>query len=375
MGLALSLPVSQLIQFDAFEVDLRAGELRKHGIKIRVQQQPFLILQTLLETGGQVVTSEELQKKIWPEDTFVDFDHGLHAAINKVRQALGDAADNPRYIETVGRKGYRFIGHIQGEAVQEPTPMSDTATTIPLPTHGRALWNSWTGVLTGIVIAVAFASTLVFFNVGGLRSWFYHPRFRSLAVLPLNNLTSDPGKDYFADGMTEDLITQLSKLGDLKVISHTSVLQYKGSHKPLPQIARELNVDAVVEGAVQLDKDRVRITAQLVDGSTDQHIWAETYDRELSNVLLLQSDVARDIARQISEGSKRIFGVMVESHLLPGAQKFSAGKDDPGKLAYGLSITDACLGWDDSVRTLERLSAAVAARRSAHGTTPAAVPA
>ena len=299
MGLALSLPVSQLIQFDAFEVDLRAGELRKHGIKIRLQQQPFLILQTLLETGGQVVTSEELQKKIWPEDTFVDFDHGLHAAINKVRQALGDAADNPRYIETVGRKGYRFIGHIQGEAVQEPTPISDTATTIPLPTHGRALWNSWTGVLTGIVIAVAFASTLVFFNVGGLRSWFYHPRFRSLAVLPLNNLTSDPGKDYFADGMTEDLITQLSKLGDLKVISHTSVLQYKGSHKPLPQIARELNVDAVVEGAVQLDKDRVRITAQLVDGSTDQHIWAETYDRELSNVLLLQSDVARDIAKQI----------------------------------------------------------------------------
>lgn len=297
----MTQPVSQLIQFDAFEVDLRAGELRKHGIKIRLQEQPFLILQTLLETGGQVVTSEELQKKIWPQDTFVDFDHGLHAAVNRLRQALGDSAENPRYVETVARRGYRFVGHIHGPSVQEPRPISATSTTtVSLPRHGgRALWNSWTGVLTGIVIAGVFASTLVFFNVGGLRSWFYRPRFRSLAVLPLDNLSSDAGKDYFADGMTEDLITQLSKLGDLRVISHTSVLQYKATHKALPQIARELNVDAVVEGAVQLDKDHVRITAQLVDGSTDQHIWAETYDRELSNVLLLQSDVARDIANQI----------------------------------------------------------------------------
>jgi TolB-like protein len=133
----------------------------------------------------------------------------------------------------------------------------------------------------------------------GLRHSVFKPRFRSLAVLPLDNLTSDPAKEYFADGMTEELITQLSKLGDLRVISHTSVVQYKGTHKSLPQIAQELKVDAVVEGAVELDQDRVRITAQLVDGSTDQHLWAETYDRELKNILLLQSDVARDVAKQI----------------------------------------------------------------------------
>jgi len=133
----------------------------------------------------------------------------------------------------------------------------------------------------------------------GLRHWFFKPRFRSLAVLPLDNLSSDPAKEFLADGMTEELTAQLSKLGDLRVISHTSVVQYKGTHKSLPQIARELNVDAVVEGAVELDQDRVRITAQLVDGANDQHLWAETYDRELKNILLLQSDVANDIAKQI----------------------------------------------------------------------------
>jgi TolB-like protein/DNA-binding winged helix-turn-helix (wHTH) protein/Tfp pilus assembly protein PilF len=291
------LPVSQTIHFDAFEVDLRAGELRKHGIKVRLQEQPFLILQMLLENAGRVVTREDLSKKIWPGDTFVDFDHGLHAAVNRLRQALADSADRPRYIETVARRGYRFIGSIQPPPA---TLLAPDSVPKPAPRIGRRqVWNSWTGIFVGFTVAIAIASVLVFFNVWGLRALFFKPRFRSLAVLPLDNLSSDPAKEYFADGMTEDMITQLSKLGDVRVISHTSVLQYKGSHKSLPQIANELKVDAVVEGAVQLDQDRVRITAQLVDGSTDQHLWAETYDRELKNVLLLQSDVARDIAKQI----------------------------------------------------------------------------
>ena len=289
------LPESKIIRFDAFEVDLRAGELRKHGIKIRLQEQPFVILQMLLENPGQVVTREDLSKRIWSGGTFVDFDHGLHAAVNRLRQALADSADHPRYVETVARRGYRFIGTIQ----PSPTPIPDSAQKTLPPVTRRPVWIAWTVVFSGLAIAIAIGSALAFFNVWGLRSSIFGPRFHSLAVLPLDNLTADPGKEYFADGMTEDLITQLSKLGDLKVISHTSVIQYKGTHKSLPQIARELHVDAVVEGAVQLDKDRVRITAQLVDGSSDQHIWAETYDRELKNVLLLQSDVARDVAKQI----------------------------------------------------------------------------
>ncbi len=247
--------VSQPIRFDVFEVDLRAGELRKHGIKIRLQEQPFLILQT--------------------------------------------AADSPRFVETVSRRGYRFIGRIQVPTAEAPLGIR----VVPQPANlfrRRVTGKWWAGPLVGFALAVAVVAVLVFFNLGGLRSRLFGARsFRSLAVLPLENLSADGQQEYFADGMTEDLITQLSKLGDLKVISHTSIMQYKGTHKPLPQIARELNVDAVVEGAVQLSGNHVRITAQLVDGRSDQHIWADSYDRDLSNVLLLQSDVARDIAKQI----------------------------------------------------------------------------
>jgi TolB-like protein/DNA-binding winged helix-turn-helix (wHTH) protein/Tfp pilus assembly protein PilF len=291
-------PVSQSIRFDVFEVDLRAGELRKHGIKIRLQEQPFLILQTLLETPGQIVTREELQKKIWPGDTFVDFDHGLHAAVNRLRQALGDAADSPRFVETVSRRGYRFIGQIQVSATETPLGIRVVPQEESLRRKPAGKW--WAGPMMGFALAVAVAVMLVFFNVWGLRNWLFATRsFRSLAVLPLDNVTRDAKQEYFADGMTEDLITELSKLGDLKVISHTSVMRYKGTQKTLPEIARELHVDAVVEGAVQLSGDHVRITAQLVDGRSDQPIWADNYDRDLSNVLLLQSDVARDIAKQI----------------------------------------------------------------------------
>jgi TolB-like protein/DNA-binding winged helix-turn-helix (wHTH) protein/Flp pilus assembly protein TadD len=291
-------PVLQTIRFDVFEVDLRAGELRKHGIRIRLQEQPFLILQALLETPGQIVTREELQKRVWPGDTFVDFDHGLHAAVNRLRQALNDAADSPRFVETVARRGYRFIGQVQAPVPVAPAPAPTVAT--PPVFRKAGVRKSWTGPVVGFAAAVVVAALLVFLNAWGLRNWLLGSRsVRSLAVLPLDNLTADAKQDYFAEGMTEDLITQLSKLGDLKVISHTSVMQYKGTHKPLPQIARELNVDAVVEGAVQLSGNHVRISAQLVDGRSDQHIWADEYDRDLSDVLLLQSDVARDIAKQI----------------------------------------------------------------------------
>jgi TolB-like protein/DNA-binding winged helix-turn-helix (wHTH) protein/Flp pilus assembly protein TadD len=296
-----TLPTPQTVRFDVFEVDLRAGELRKHGVKIRLQQQPFLILQALLETPGQIVTREELQKRVWPGDTFVDFDHGLHAAVNRLRQALNDAADSPRFVETVARRGYRFIGQVQVSAPAPPSSSPAPADLKKTVLPGKAaVRKSWIGPVVGFAAAVVVAAVLVFFNAWGLRTRIFGARsVRSLAVLPLDNLSGDAKQDYFADGMTEDLITQLSKLGDLKVISHTSVTQYKGTHKPLPQIARELNVDAVVEGAVQLSGNHVRITAQLVDGRSDQHIWADDYDRDLSDVLLLQSDVARDIAKQI----------------------------------------------------------------------------
>jgi TolB-like protein/DNA-binding winged helix-turn-helix (wHTH) protein/Flp pilus assembly protein TadD len=297
------VPVSQLIRFDRFELDLRSGELRKGGIRIRLQEQPLQVLQALLERPGELVTCEELQKRIWPADTFVDFDHGLHAAVNRLRTALSDSAERPRYVETVSRRGYRFIGKVDSFDDPEPVRRRINNDPTPEPRPKRRIWNSWTGLLGGFLAAIVIAASLVAGNAYGLRDWLFGgpaPRaFRSLAVLPLENLSGDPKQDYFADGMTEELITQVSKFGNLKVISRTSVMQYKGSKKSLPKIAGELHVDAVVEGAVQLVDNRIRITAQLVDGASDEHIWAETYDRDLSNVLLLQSEVAADIAKQI----------------------------------------------------------------------------
>jgi TolB-like protein/DNA-binding winged helix-turn-helix (wHTH) protein len=296
---------AETVHFGVFELDLRAGELRKQGIRIRLQEQPLIILQTLLERPGEVVTREELQAKIWPQGTFVDFDHGLHSAIKRLRDALGDSADNPRFIETLSRRGYRFIAPVNmpqkpPQAGAYPVPVEVSPQTkghngIRRP--GRELIFIFAGAGFLAVVALAFL-----FNVAGTRSIILGKPlgpFRSLAVLPLANLSSDPSQDYFADEMTEELITQFSKLGELKVISRTSVMQYKGTRKSLPQIARELGVDAVVEGAVQLSGNRVRITAQLVDAATDKHLWAEDYDRDLSNVLVLQTDVARDIATKI----------------------------------------------------------------------------
>jgi TolB-like protein/DNA-binding winged helix-turn-helix (wHTH) protein len=295
------VPVSQLVRFDRFELDLRAGELRKGGIRIRLQEQPLQVLQALLEKPGELVTCEELQKRIWPADTFVDFDHGLHAAVNRLRTALSDSAERPRYVETVSRRGYRFIGKV--DTSDEPAPAPHNTNNDSKPKPKRRVWNSWTGMLGGFMAAIAIAAGLFAGNVYGLKDWLlgrqHTQSFHSLAVLPLENLSGDPKEDPFVDGMTEELITQLSRLGNLKVISRTSIMQYKGTKKSLRQIAAELNVDAVIEGAVQLAGSHVRITAQLVNGATDQHIWAEAYDRELSNVLIMQSEVAGDIAKQI----------------------------------------------------------------------------
>jgi TolB-like protein/Flp pilus assembly protein TadD len=240
-----SLPDAQRsrgpIRFGVFEIDPRAGELRKQGVKVKLQEQPFQILQMLLRCPGEVVTREELQQKIWPSDTFVDFDHGLYNAIKRLREALGDSAETPRFVETLSRRGYRFIGKIECDA----------------------------------------------------------PRLRSLAVLPLENLSHDPEQEYFAEGLTEALITTLAKIGELRVVSRTSTMQYKGVRKPLREIARELEVDAIIEGTVLRAGDRVRITAQLIDAAKEAHLWAESYERDLRDVLTLQSEVAQAVAREV----------------------------------------------------------------------------
>ena len=230
-----------VLRFGNFEADFRAGELRKRGVKLKLQEQPLRILEILLEHPGEIVTRDELRQKIWPAHRFVDFEQGLYNAIRRLRDTLADSAEKPRFIETISRRGYRFIGSIEAN----------------------------------------------------------RPRIDSLAVLPLENISGDPEQEYFAEGLTEALITTLAKIGELRVVSRTSAMRYKRAEKTLREIARELDVDAVVEGTVLRSENRVRITARLITVPSETQLWAESYERDLRDVLVLQADVAQAIAREV----------------------------------------------------------------------------
>jgi TolB-like protein/DNA-binding winged helix-turn-helix (wHTH) protein/Tfp pilus assembly protein PilF len=301
-------PTSRAFRFGVFELDLRAGELRKHGLRVRLQGQPFQVLAILLDRPGEVITREELQKNLWPADTFVDFDHGLNKAINKVRDALGDSAESPRFVETIARRGYRFLAEVKvadaarirgSELAPPPHPSvearerQDLARKLPIVKHflPSIAWKISIFVL--VLLMASLAAWKLYFS--NSRS----PGIRSLAVLPLESLSSDASQDYFADGMTDELISDLGQISALRVISRTSVMAYKHARKPLPQIARELNVDAVVEGTVLRSGDRVRITAQLIEAATDKHLWSQSYEGGLQDTLAFQNNVARSIADQI----------------------------------------------------------------------------
>jgi TolB-like protein/DNA-binding winged helix-turn-helix (wHTH) protein/Tfp pilus assembly protein PilF len=304
-----------IVRFGAFEADLSSGEIHKHGHKIKLQEQPFQVLVMLLERPGTVITREELRARLWPADTFVDFDTSLNSAIKKLRDALGDSAEEPSYVETLPRRGYRFISAIEA-ALPSPTMVSIAASAAPVAPareqrdeRGAAPANrvKGKGVLRPVVLgafALVAAATLVYLlNLGGIRQKLFvsasPPKIQSLAVLPLENLTGDPAQEYFADGMTDALITDLAQINTLRVISRTSTMLYKGTHKSLPQIARELNVDAVVEGTVVRSGEKVRIDAQLIQAATDRHLWARSYETVLPDIVALQSQVARAIASEI----------------------------------------------------------------------------
>src|SRR5271156_2062460 len=294
-------PASRVLRFDGFELDVRAGELRKSGVKLRLQGQPIQVLAALLNNAGELVTLEQLRAQLWPADIFVDFDHSLHNAIARIREVLGDSAETPRYIETLPRRGYRYIGPVADfptlrVAAETGHPPSQPLTLVTVPKRKRLPIL----VLAALVLGALFSLGLV-----ASTTWRYlHAKaavlpIQSIAVLPLDNLSGYPSEEFFADGMTDQLITDLAKVGSLRVISRTSVMRYKGAKKALPAIARELNVDAIVEGSVIRSGPRVRVTAQLIRASTDQHLWAETYDRDLGDILMLQGEVADAIAQQV----------------------------------------------------------------------------
>jgi TolB-like protein/DNA-binding winged helix-turn-helix (wHTH) protein/Tfp pilus assembly protein PilF len=299
-AMLVQTPPARLLRFDNFELDTRAGELRKGGIKLRLQGQPLQVLATLMERAGDLVTREQLRAQLWPADTFVDFDHSLHNAIARIRAVLGDCAEQPRYIETMPRRGYRFIAAVEVVGVSQPEldAKLDPPHEVARPSPPTTRHNLRLIVPIALSVLVVAACTLWYIR------WSSHPAavtlpLHSIAVLPLENLSGDPSQEYLVAGMTEELTTDLAKISSLRVTSRTSAMRYKGTKKALPQIARELNVDGIIEGSVVRSGNRVRVTAQLLFGPADQHIWAETYDRDFGDVLRLQAEVAQTIAQQV----------------------------------------------------------------------------
>jgi len=293
------------LRFGSFEANARAGELRKQGLKVKLQDQPFQILIMLLERPGEVVTRQEIHRRLWPADTFVDFDHGLNNAVNRLREAIGDSADKPRFVETIPKKGYRFIGDVTGQAqlgeiVSTVAAKEQVVDTGPIGQKSAAKrYISGTTLIFAIALAIA---VIAYFGWNQIRSRVSaRPNHAMLAVLPFENLSGDSNQNYFSDGLTEEMIAQLGALNpeQLGVIARTTSMAYKNTSKTVQQIGKELGVDYVLESSVRRDGDVVRISVQLIRASDQVHVWARSYDRHISHSIQLQVEVAKAVAEQI----------------------------------------------------------------------------
>jgi TolB-like protein/DNA-binding winged helix-turn-helix (wHTH) protein len=307
-----------LFKFADFELDCSRYELRRKGHPLKLEKIPMELLLLLAESDGRLVSREEIEERLWGKEVFVDAEHGINTAIRKIRQVLEDDPDNPGFVQTVQRKGYRFIAkvsHIPEASASQlgtgtvPEPARAEAEALGKFSHGKTRTteapraagpSGWSLLLPRFCWRGQPSSSRSRILT---RSVSAQPTIRSIAVLPLENLYGGADDEYFADGMTDELITTLAKYKSLRVIFRTSIMQYKKVHRPLPDIARELAVDGIVEGSVSRSQDRVRVTAQLVYAPTDTHLWAESYDRDLSDVLSMQQDVARSIAERVNLAS------------------------------------------------------------------------
>ncbi len=291
------------LRFGVFEANLHARELRKHGVRVKLSGQPFQILALLLERPCEIVTREQLRERLWPSDTYVDFDHSLNTAVKKLRAVLGDSPENSRYIETIPRVGYRFVAPVQEATAKKEwtagAPLVDSGSRVQAEVKetSRRRWPVFLGIGIGMVVALAG-----YFEWSRLRAHSQPSSGRSmLAVLPFENLTGDAGQDYFSDGLTEEMIAQLGRLDPerLGVIARTSVMHYKHSQEQLDRIGRELGVQYVLEGSVRRDAAKVRIAAQLIQMKDQTSLWSRVYDRELSNVSALRSEIAFEVVDEI----------------------------------------------------------------------------
>ncbi len=304
-----------LIKFDGFELDCDRYELRKGARALKLEKIPMELLILLGRSGGRLVTREEIEEKIWGKGVFVDAEHGINTAMRKVRQALGDDPEQPKFVQTVQKKGYRFIAEVRKVEAAAENMAAEVAANINIEVQGtgegepekngvgsKGGKRRWAWVAAGAMVLLSWPAVK-----------FLAPRLthaekkaaaiRSIAVLPLENISGDAEQEVFADGMTDELITTLAKYPALRVISRTSVEQYKRAHRPLPEIARELGVDGVIEGSVSRSQGRVRVRAQLIYAPTDTHLWAESYDRDAGDILSLQQELARNIAERVNRAA------------------------------------------------------------------------
>jgi TolB-like protein/DNA-binding winged helix-turn-helix (wHTH) protein len=299
-----------VVRFGPYEIRLRTQEVFKHGLRLKLAPQAFQVLRILLERPGELVTREDLHQALWSADTFVDFDHGLNNAIKRIRDVLSDSVDAPLYIETLPRLGYRFVGQItENGNPTGPAVASDSTTSVNVSNSpdSMPLAPQESRRPPFLRLALASALTLMFTLVGYLgwrRTRAVHPSRSDhvmLAVLPFENLSGDPNEDYFSDGLTEEIITQLGALSpdQLGVIARTTSMAYKRSSKSAQQIAKELGVDYILESSIRRDGDQVRISAQLIRTRDQVHVWAHSYDRQISHSITLQEEVARAVAEQI----------------------------------------------------------------------------
>jgi TolB-like protein/DNA-binding winged helix-turn-helix (wHTH) protein len=288
-------------KFGEFELDRARYELRRSDRVLKLERIPMELLILLAEKDGNVVSRQEIIERLWGKDVFVDTEHGINTAIRKIRAALQEDAERPRFVQTVLGKGYRFVGDKNGDTAPLGTPqLLRSAEPAQIAPAKRRRW--WPAAIAALALCLVAGAALEF-NVGGVRDRIFpggrRSQIRSIAVLPLANLSGDPSQDYFADGMTDELITMLAKNTSLRVVSRTSAMQYKGVQRPIQDIARELRVDGVLEGSVERSGNRVHMTVQLIYAPSDTHVWAESYDRDSSEAFSLPTELSQTIAKEV----------------------------------------------------------------------------
>jgi TolB-like protein/DNA-binding winged helix-turn-helix (wHTH) protein len=312
-----------VFEFGEFKLDCDRFELYRDGRGLKLERKPMELLILLVARNGHLVTRTEIAERLWGREVFVDTEHGINTAIRKIRQALRDDPDQPRFVQTVLGKGYRFVAEKNetNEANDDSSPaVPATAAdpsrypitdpildpvTAPITTTPKTAPKVHRALTAALLLILVLAGIVIALNVGGVRNGFFSGvggrarQIHSVAVIPLINLSGDASQDYFADGMTDEVITMLAKNTSLRVVSRTSVMQYKGVKRPLPKIARELGVDGILEGSIERSPSRVHMTVQLIYAPTDTHVWAESYDRDLNQAFLLPSELSQTIAKEV----------------------------------------------------------------------------